>query len=967
MTSIDRLARDLVRLEKQVAAGANSPQLQNSTIEGGALQVYNPATDQRTMVIGTQWDGTYTTSVENGPQPPQPSNPIVTDGTESLTVLIDGTFVNAAVVPMDFLRYDIHIGLTAGFVPSHLNRYGTVVAPTGGSVTIGLVAGTYYVKVVCWSQAGVVSLSSDGIEGDSWPVVVSTDGFPPSSSPDPTCLSGIEMIEARWTPITNADPVHYEVHISTTLGFTATPGNAATLAGTTTSSSFWIHGLPGPDPAPGDPDTRTLQYDVPYYIRIIAIDDDGAATQSLQGVGSVFQVTGVNLAADSVTAAQIVTGTLTGELFAASVIVSGVFKTAETGQRIEFGIAGIQGYRSDGSLMINFPTEDGQNALFDGELVVRGATVIGGMSIQSDENELTADAALTLMRGITSPSATPAVITTWDSVRPSTTSLTAAQKTNSTAGGLGGPFELEPSAVSQIEWKSGSGGYWVIHQIRSNGTRSWFFNPDGTPKDLFGTGKYFNDVKDWEIWSTTEILSGAKAGVYTMFRFLPGTDWYVNGPVGFNHYTRTNTSGVPALGNNGTDLFIAENINGNQLRINYHSMASYAAGAPIPNLPGAGTTYTSSQGYAGSLCHVSYNATGTGGFDVTGTIHHRYATAERGVSYNARLLQQSGSGLFPGGAGGWAASDASIESWESPTSNRRGMAWDGTNFWTYGGDGLLYKHTSERWDPAATSSKIWAQITFKDTDAGGTGTHETKPGPAKYTNHARRAKLRWTVPPVPDNGGTDDPNAAQLYMARGATQPANAAMWAQGSPTASGTVDFITLSTSGTNPPTINTFPAANPARLRNDDDTLVISGDGTFSRSGATARLMTQCYTVACTAQVDLTTSSDVDITGATQTFTTLMPNARYVVFGSIYWAAIVASNGLAQGKLSVDGTNQGATINFTGLASTPSRENLGQCWSGTLAAAGSHTIKLRAAGAGSGTQRVNATSTTLTIMIFE
>lgn len=819
MTSVDELAAQLVGIERSIFALSTTPQLAHSSIENGALRAHDDLLGE-TMLIGQQWDGTYAPGVTRGPTPPVPSDPLVTDATEGLVIGWDGTFVGGAVAPMDFLRVDIHIGAISSFVPSHDNRVGSFVAPAGGSASITLAYGTYYVKLVCWTLAGVVSASTTAVEGDSWPIQTSSDGFAPASSPDPTALSGIDMIAVRWTQITNADPVRYQVHISTTLGFTP---DSTTLVGTTEASSFWIKAMPGPDPLPGDPDERTLQYDTAYYIRIVATDDDGAAAPSLQAIGSVFQVTGVNLAADSVTAQNILAGSLTGELFSATVVVAGTFKSGEAGQRVEWGATGIQGYRSDGTLILNIPT-DGSTALFDGEFIIRGATITGGISIENAQNEMKADSALTLMRGIVGPSATPAVSTVWDSVRPSTTSLTAAQKTNNDpAWGLGGPFDFEAAGVSCIEWKA-SENCWIFHQIKPTGTRAWFFNPDGTPKDRYGTGVYFNDTKGWEVWGTVEIPApAAKAGVYTIFRFIPsGTDWYVNGPNGFNHYTRLNAGGAPAIGTNGIDFFLAESVSGDHLRINYHSMAADGS-----NLPAPSTTYESTAGFSTSVCSVLYNSSG---FDIgTG----RYAAAARGTAFNARLLFTSGTGLgslLPGGSGGWASTTKDAESWESPTSNRRGMGWDGSNFWTLGGDGQFYKHTGERWDPSTTSGTVWSGVTFKDTDAGGTGTHQTKMGPLKSINHKRRAQIQIIAPSVPDNGGADDPDKAQWYAARGATAPVSpwSTMWAQGSPLSGGaTLKLTTLATTGANPPTTNTFPSANAAKIRTDDDTMVIDGAG--------------------------------------------------------------------------------------------------------------------------------------------
>lgn len=716
-----------------------------------------------------------------------------------------------------------------------------------------------------WFVKGVVTEPGTAGTVPAWPTDIAaaqatadlalatagSDGIPPATSPAPVMLAGIESMIARWTPITNSDSVTYQVHISDTLGFTATWDNPATLAGSTTGSQFTIRALPGAEPAPGDPDPRTLSYDVPYYVRVIAGDADGHAAQSLQGVGFVFQVTGANIAVDTVTAANIVTGSLTGELFSATVIYAGTFKTSETGQRVWTGVAGIQGYRANGSLMISIPTEDGQEILLDGEIIARGLTVIGGASFQSTQNEITKDASITLQRGTVSPSASPVFSTVYDTVQPSTTTLTAAQKTNNDpTWGLGGPFDLGAAAVSCIQYLPAETMF-VIHHTRTNGTRAWFFNPDGTPKDRYGTGVYFADLKDWEVWSVVEMTTSstpAKNGTYTMFRFIPGAaaDWYVSSPAGIARYNRpAGAVGVPTLTTNGQDVAIVEVI-GSALNIGYRTYPGTG------NVPAATTTYTSPTGsYATSLAACIFDSHGAspGGFDITTGVGHRYATAERGVAYSTRLIYQQGaepSSLFPGGSGGWSSTSRDAESFESPTSNRRGMAWDGTQFWTYGGDGFLYKHTGEHWDsgvPVNGQGTWWGRQTFYDSDATG-GTHETMPGVWKSFTMPRRAKVLFSPPDLSiiDAGGIDDPDKVRLYMGRGATQPTNANMHLQ--LTVSVPTQFTTMATATAIPPTSNTFPGATPAKIRNDNDTLVLSGDGSFkaltAQLGATGTVVT-------------------------------------------------------------------------------------------------------------------------------
>lgn len=172
---------------------------------------------------------------------------------------------------------------------------------------------------------------------------------------------------------------------------------------------------------------------------------------------------------------------------------------------------------------------------------------------------------------------------------------------------------------------------------------------------------------------------------------------------------------------------------------------------------------------------------------------------------------------------------------------------------------------------------------------------------------------------------------------------------------------------------TMHTASGPDPISLTSGAGGIALASTGPVTLNGARVAILPQCLSAACTANVDLANSVEVDVTGATVTFTTVRPNAKFICTGSFYFAMIAASNGVALGKLSVDGTVQSAFANFTGLFSTPERVNASQTWVGTLAAAGSHTLKLRGVGPGvSGTpttaaHRINATSTTISVLVFE
>jgi hypothetical protein len=790
--SLRDLAKQVYDLDQRVRAKGSTGQLAHSSIEDGALQAYNRAGSQ-VMVIGKQWDGTYASSISNGPLPPTPTAPVISDGIGGFVAAWDGQFENAAILPMDFLRVDVHVGVSTDFIPDHGNRFGSISAPTGGSLTIGADEGTYYVKLVCWTQAGQVSASTIGVTAHSSVPATGSDGDAPTSSPTPECLSGIDAIYVRWTPIVNGDPVTYEVHISDTSGFTP---DSTTKAGETQGSIFTIKALPGAAPVnPGDPDPRAFDYDTVYYVKVIAKDNDGAAAPSAEATGNVIQIPAGSLAADTITAREVVAGSFTGEEFAGEVAIFSQFKTATTGQRLEWGINGIQQYRSDNTRRLYVPPTDDEDIYIDAQIKARGLQVVGGASFEGTQNSIEKEGALRLASGVSSSSInTPQASVYYDTVRlDSGTAKTGAV----------GTFAFNATEVNCISWNPA--GLFNAYQYKPNiGSRVWRFNLDGTYNS-------HSDFADYEITGETWI-PGDPDG-YMMFRFMPdgsggknGTQYYVAHGNLFNTYSRQDGTRIPSIGNNGVNIYSVEDISTTgQIRINIRTAmnpTNYGA-FPAPSTT-INTATTRNNTSVRPTCIFGNFAGGVGG--------NRFAVSETGGNANIQMFNASGT---------WLDDD-----FEFPGSTKRGLLYDGSNFWTLGTDGYLYKHTNFTWG-AATSSKLWTQLTLRDSV--GT-THETTPGPTGSLTMKRRANVRVTFPDLPfaGTGNPDDPDRWVFYAGRGASQPANSGMWKQ-----SEAVDGVTqtiyssLATSGTNPPTTNNFPGATPGEIRNDSLSLRIKGDG--------------------------------------------------------------------------------------------------------------------------------------------
>lgn len=105
-----------------------------------------------------------------------------------------------------------------------------------------------------------------------------TDGSVPGMAPQPVITQGLGFLAAQWVPMVNADPVTYEVHISTVTGFAT---SSATKLGETGSTFYIIDSLPS---------GAGLVYGTRYYVRLIAKDGDGPGPAGPQANGVPQQV-----------------------------------------------------------------------------------------------------------------------------------------------------------------------------------------------------------------------------------------------------------------------------------------------------------------------------------------------------------------------------------------------------------------------------------------------------------------------------------------------------------------------------------------------------------------------------------------------------------------------------------------------------------------------------------------------------
>lgn len=594
-----------------------------------------------------------------------------------------------------------------------------------------------------------------------------SDGDAPISSPTPTIRGGIGVLFVSWDGVDNADPVTYEVHLSAASGFTPSPTTLAVeLRGTLTA----LRTLP---------DGTALDYDSTYYVVVVAKDEDGSAPASSETSGTMVRVNTPDVAAEFVYAGEILVDQLTAGTMNAEVTVAGTFRTSNG--NVNFSDDGITIYGQDAPRIV-LPSDEDTKASFRGDVEAEGLTVTGAASLRSTDNEIANGGSLTLQSSLSPPQTAPTAISDWETTVP--TEITF---------GYG------------LVW---DGTTWCVGRGPSDGFANARIIREGQPDVTLGNQRNVHALtRIGTDWYTAEYVGGftQEERIWRIVRYSStGT------VLAAEDYTALrNWSSGPspmALGTDGTNLLIAEYQSSNsRFRIQTWNASTLAF---------VSTAFTGSNS---GFKNAAVVGVARGTFDL-GAQHTII------LSYGAEYFYTFNSGL--------GYDDNNI--WETPSATLSGFAWDGARFWSTrqnqsgNADRKIFKHTQYWWDTGVNPT-WYVTNTWRDTNAVG-GTHETAMGPVGSFIPKKRARITLTsasIPPYPP--GNDIPNATAFYLSN--TTDARTSLFQQTLP-ADG-VNMVALDDTivftGTNPPAASNFPQAEPAIIRNNDDSLVISGDGTI------------------------------------------------------------------------------------------------------------------------------------------
>jgi hypothetical protein len=665
------------------------------------------------------------------------------------------------------------------FLPEGI-RGGTEDEPARGPVGEAVEVerrGDELVVVNILGQAPV--LNGAMIDPDTLPVTPPAEPQVPETPAAPTLIGGIGTLLVRWEAVEHPNPVMYEVHASDAPGATL---GAATLIAEVAGTQATVRRLPKPDEESGSEYTL-LRYGTVYYVSIVAkdtVDPAYASDPSPEGVGSPMQATGDDIAVESVTADHLTANSVDASKLAADLVISSNFKTAETGQRVEFDPAGIRLHGPDNDVRIDLPTAPGADPTFRGSVQADGLTVREGATFYSPWNEFARDSVINLAEQVAGPVAGPIATPVWDGVTLERTKF---------AGQLG-EFWLDASQIVGVGRDVRGGASRVlIMQKRSGGTRIWFYEMNGALSNLFvgGVLQPFLDVLDFEV---TGAFYPSGGGLTWFGKWAQNGDWYFKRPDGsFSYYPANNPGSNIAMSWNGSEIAVAEKNTSATYRFRTVD-ATTAPATVVSGFIGSGTSVRNSR--------ITFVYKGNADFG-----GQKYVVAHEDAAYRV-----------------YSAGSTQPEfNWDPPTAVRKGAFWDAATgrFYTIGGDGVMYTHEPLTWtDPVLDTWHVGQS--FYDANPTG-GTHETALGALTTFTMKKRAKVLFTLADVPTgSGGPDDPTHWRLYVKRGAAPAADRSdIYLQLTGPAS--VKTATLVgapvTTGTTAKQFGDFANAAPARVR--------------------------------------------------------------------------------------------------------------------------------------------------------
>ena len=498
---------------------------------------------------------------------------------------------------------------------------------------------------------------------------------------------------------------------------------------------------------------------------------------------------------------HLATGSVTADRLDSELVIAGSIKTAESGARVELGVdnlgvdVGVRLYSATSPIpTVNLPTQG--VAHFDGSIDANGLRVLDGLSVMGKGNNLAADSITTMSIGVTAPVLPPTVLADYESHAVDNDSIT---------------YTYDVATSRHVLTAANSSGTRIYVYCYSADWSTVYYNITMAGMD-WPRGAIYTATG---YWALKDVWVGGACTDWNMVRYS-----LTDGAV-LDTYPLPTYAGAswPMLGKDASGNLLVAQLTSTLLVIRTFN--------PVGGAIMATYTGTRPAGMAGA---VAVDSVLTGDFDF-------------GVGAGRYVVTTDNLGAFVFSRSANVLTNVPNESFPLPVGGgyNGGLGWDGTVFWSMGGNyqaTKVYKHTTIKWtteNPTWWASYAWGQV------AGG---FKTLPSPKVPFAMLKRARLTVTASVIP-LGTNPAIDSAWTYVGRRPdaaappSDPANGDMHHDVPTPVAGARAFtqITAPFSGAVPLTAGTFAAGTASQFvsagkRADTVTpkWTLSGDGSIS-----------------------------------------------------------------------------------------------------------------------------------------
>ena len=248
------------------------------------------------------------------------------------------------------------------------------------------------------------------------------------------------------------------------------------------------------------------------HTTIAGSDAMQTATAALANAVVDGSITESSIAPNSISTPLLQAGAVTAQILAATIVLSSLIKTANTGRRIEIDVDGIRLYDTDESLLVRIPT-NGDPVFIKGQMTADSLISQVAASFRGTV-DLAGNSVVTAQNGISAPSNVPTVTAGQDSLTLTGTGLPASALGLGYDSGAGTFWVACDPATGYVayEYNATTGAF--VRRIPATGSTNSFTATSGSTSHISDTAQGIDGSTNSHI--TTPMVMPSPAGASNM-------------------------------------------------------------------------------------------------------------------------------------------------------------------------------------------------------------------------------------------------------------------------------------------------------------------------------------------------------------------------------------------------------------------------------------------------------------------